>query len=259
MITNDIIQELRELESSLSDTPARNIYSVPDGYFERFAGLVLNRIKAVNSIDPQEELDYLYPELNTISKEPLYSVPTGYFNELSESLMIGVRSHEDYQTSDEELSSLSPLLSSIGKQNPYSVPEGYFENFGKDVNLNSYKKPAAKTVSMVNRKWFRFAAAAVVIGFIALTGISLFFNKTVPVSNTQEWVEKNMKKVSTDDINNFIQSADEESSQNSIVTTAPKTTDIQDLMKDVSDKDIQDFLNKTNAGTEESDADLLLN
>jgi hypothetical protein len=212
----------------------------------------------LDTADPREELNFLSPLLNTISKELPYVVPDGYFNELPESLMAGVRSHEDYETSHEELSTLSPLLSSIGKQNPYSVPEGYFENFGKDVNLNSDKR-LVKIVSMVDRRWFRFAAAAVVIGFIALTGITLFFNKTVSVSNAQEWVEKNMNKVSTDDINNFIQTADEESAQNSIVTTAPKTTDIQDLMKDVSDKDIQDFLNKTNAGSEESDADILLN
>ncbi|MEJ0102929.1 MAG: hypothetical protein WDO19_10375 [Bacteroidota bacterium] len=69
------------------------------------------------------------------------------------------------------------MLNSIGKQNPYSVPDGYFENFGKDVNLKSDNKPVAKTVLMVNRKWFRFAAAAVVIGFIAITGVSLFFIK----------------------------------------------------------------------------------
>ena len=259
MTKSDIIQELTELESTLYNVPARNIYQVPDGYFEGFAVLVLNRIKALNSAGSREELNYLSPLLNTISKQVPYSVPEGYFNELPESLMAGIRSHEDYQTSDEELSSLSPLLNSMGKQNPYSVPDGYFENFGKDINLKSDNKPAAKIVSMVNRKWFRFAAAAVVIGFIAITGISLFFNKTVSVSNTHEWVKQNLKKISTDDINTFIQTAEEESSQHSIVTTAPKTTDINDLMKDVSDKDIQEFLNKTNASAEDSDADILLN
>src|ERR1700733_1750420 len=114
MITNDIIQELGELESSLYNVPAWNIYSVPDGYFEGFSSLVLSRIKALNATGTQEELDFLYPELNTISKELPYFAPAGYFNDLSESIMAGIRSHEDYQTSDEELSSLSPLLSSIG-------------------------------------------------------------------------------------------------------------------------------------------------
>ena len=257
MTKSDIIQELTELESTLYNVSSRNIYQVPDGYFDGFAALVLNRIKALNSADSREELNHLSPLLNTISKQLPYSVPEGYFNELPESLMAGIRAHEDYQTSDEELSSLSPLLNSIGKQNPYSVPDGYFENFGKDINLKSDNKPAAKTVSMVNRKWFRFAAAAVVIGFIAITGVSLFFNKTVPVSNTHEWVEKNMKKVSTDDINIFIQTADEEDAQKEAVATSGKT-DIKELLKDVSDKDIQTFLNETSSPDGNSD-DLLLN
>jgi hypothetical protein len=254
MAKNDIIQELSELESSFYNVPARNLYTVPQGYFEAFAGLVMNRIKASNSADPQEELNHLSPFLNSISRHIPYSVPVNYFQELPESLLEGVRSHEDYQTAEEELSSLSPLLSSIGNKNPYAVPEGYFENFGKDVNLKSDNKPATKVISIVNRKWFRFAAAAVVIGFIALTGVSLFFNTTpARVSNTHEWVEKNMNKVSTDEMNKFILVGDEESN------ASAKATDIKDLMKDVSDKDIQDFLNKTNAGNDENDADILLN
>lgn len=252
MAKNDIIQELSELESSLGNVPAGNIYSVPQGYFDGLAGVVMNRIKAINSTTPREELNYLSPFLNSISRELPFSVPGDYFRELPESIMEGIRNHEDYQTAEEEISSLSPLLSSIGNKNPYAVPEGYFENFGKDVNLKSDNKRAVKVVSLVNRKWFRFAAAAVVIGFVALTGVNLFFNNsTNPISNTHRWVEENMKKVSTDEMNTFIQSTDE--------TSTAKTTDIKDLMKDVSDTDIQDFLNKTNAGNDESDGDILLN
>lgn len=253
MAKKDIIQELSELGSSFSDIPARNMFTVPQGYFDELAVFVMNRIKALNSTNPQEELNCLSPFLNEISRELPYSVPPNYFRELPDALMEGIRSHEDYQTADEELSSLSPLLSSIGNKNPYAVPAGYFENFGKDVNLKSDSKPPVKVISIVNRKWFRFAAAAVVTGFIAMTGVLLFFTDSpIRTSNTHEWVEKNMKKVSTDEIDSFIQ-ADEQP------TATAKTTDIRELMKDVSDNDIQDFLSKTNAGNDESDADLLMN
>ena len=260
MAKNDIIQELSELESSFSNVPARNIYSVPQGYFDGLAGVVLNRIKALDATHPQEELNYLSPFLNDISRELPFSVPQDYFRELPDTVMEGIRNHEDYQTAEEEISSISPLLSSIGNKNPYGVPEGYFENFGKDINLRSDHKPAAKVVSLVNRKWFRLAAAAVVIGFVAMTGINLFFNgHSIPTSNTHRWVEENMKKVSTAEMNNFIQADDEESKGKDIATAG--TADIRELMKDVSDNDIQDFLNKTNAGNDESesDADILLN
>jgi hypothetical protein len=256
MERNDIIQELRDLNSVLFDYPGGTSYTVPAGYFEGFADLVLNRIHALKAANVKEELNYLSPFLNSLSRENSYSVPEGYFDELPESLMSVIRKHEDYQTADEELSLLSPLLSGINKRNPYSVPEGYFENFGKDVNLKSENKPVAKTVSMVNRKWFRFAAAAVVIGFVAMTGISLFFNGSVSVSNPHEWVKENLKKVSTDEINSFVQPADEQSAN--AITASAKTADIKELMKDVSDKDIQNFLNETTVAEENSD-DLLLN
>ena len=260
MAKNDIIQELSQLESSFSNVPARNIYVVPQGYFEGLAGRVMSRIKALDSTNPQEELNYLSPFLNSISRELPFSVPQNYFRELPEAVMEVIRNHEDYQTAEEELSSLSPMLSNIGNKNPYAVPEGYFENFGKDINLKSDNKPAAKVVSLVNRQWFRFAAAAVVIGFVALTGINLFFNNhTIPTSNTHRWVEENMNKVSTDEMNSFMQADDEESKGKEVATAG--TSDIRELMKDVSDNDIQDFLNKTNAGNDESesDADILLN
>ena len=68
-----------------------------------------------------------------------------------------------------------------------------------------------------------------------------------------------MNKVSTDEMNSFIQADDEESKGKDVATAG--TSDIRELMKDVSDNDIQDFLNKTNAGNDESesDADILLN
>jgi hypothetical protein len=256
MTNKDTIQELKELNSMLASLPSQNIYTVPDGYFEVFAAQVLNRIKALEADNAGEELNLLSPLVSNISKTLPYNVSNGYFNEFEEKLMTTIHQQEDYQTADEELSSLSPLLSGIGKQNPYTIPEGYFENLENNINL----KPAtqtAKTVSMVNRKWFRYAAAAVVIGFIALTGIQFLNNNSGSISNPHAWVEKNMKKVSTDDINNFIQIADEGSSDQNNPTSAK--TDIKDLMKDVSDKDIQDFLNKTSAGNEDTDADILLN
>ncbi len=253
MAKNDIIQELSELGSSFTDIPARDLYFVPQGYFEELAGLVMSRIRAVNSANPREELTYLSPFLQAIPRELPFSVPEGYFQNLPETLMESIRKHEDYQTAEEELSSLSPLLNGIGNKNPYAVPEGYFENFGKDVNLKPVSKPAAKVVSMVHRKWFRFAAAAVVIGFIAMTGVLLFFSDgPIRISSTHKWVEENMNKVSTDEINSFIQ-ADEQA------TASSKGTVIRELMKDVSDNDIQDFLGKTNASNDENDGDLLLN
>jgi hypothetical protein len=258
MAKKEIIQELIELDSSLVNMPAVSIYAVPEAYFDRFSLEVMTRIKALNAATAKDELNHLSPLLNTVSRTLPYTVDSNYFQDLPELILQNVRNHEDYQTAEEELISLSPLLSNIGNKNPYAVPGDYFENFGKDINLKSDNKPAGKIIPLVKSTWFRFAAAAVAIGFIALTGISLFFNNaTVTTSNTHEWVEKNTNNVSTDELNNFIQSADEDPKNASVATV--KSTELMDLMKDVSDNDIQDFLNKTNVGNDENDADILLN
>jgi hypothetical protein len=254
MNNKDTIRELNDLNSPLANITLENIYSVPEGYFEGLASQILNRIRALNVTDAGEELSYLSPFLGSISKKLPYSVPGGYFDELAEQLTASVQFREGYQTADEELFALSPVLSGIGKQNPYSVPQGYFDGLESNIKLNNRARASAKVVSMVNRKWIRIAAAAVIIGFITLTGIQFLNNNSRSSSHPYGAIDSN--GVSTADINSFIQIVDEGSGQNSMAISVK--TDIKDLMKDVSDKDIQDFL-KISAGSEETDADNVLN
>ena len=115
-----------------------------------------------------------------------------------------------------------------------------------------------KVIVMGGRKWFRYAAAAVMIGFLATTAL-LFFNKqdTATTSPTsQELVKKMMKKVSTDEINSFVES----SIETPVVAQVATTNEVKTLMKDVSDKEIQDFLTDTqSAEPDNGDDDLILN
>jgi hypothetical protein len=83
----NILNELKELNSSLANGNLGNVYQVPPGYFDGLAAQVLGRIQT-----------------------------------LSDSI-----SHEDEDNAADELKTISPLLSSINKQMPYSVPAGYFE------------------------------------------------------------------------------------------------------------------------------------
>ena len=238
----NILQELNEIRSNLINVTSENVYSVPEGYFENFAEQVLNRINAMNAANAKDELNYLSPLLNSVSKEIPYSIPIGYFDGLEKKLMQGIRESEDYQTAKEELESISPLLSSLNKQVPYNIPQGYFKNLTSKVNT----KPQIKIVSITNRRWFHYAAAAVIVGFIALGGL-LFLNKkpTVdPNKNPDEWIAKNVKKVNTNKLDDFIKLDDEEH----IAKGSPiKTDEIKDLMKDVPEKQIQQFLNETEA------------
>lgn len=236
----NILQELNELNSTLATFTPQNIYTVPEGYFDGLITEVLNRIKALEAINAKEELNYLSPSLNKISRDLPYTVPAGYFEGLAENTLKLVYESNDFQSAKEELETLSPLLSGLSKKMPYAVPQGYFENLGKKEN-----KPAAKVVSITHRSWFKYTAAAVVTGFIVLAGF-LFFDspKSVdPVEQPYAWVKKNIKKVDKADIDEFVKLADEELfNQSAIATGSVKSAEIKDLMKDVSDKEIKEFL-----------------
>lgn len=208
-----ILNELKELNSSLAVTVFSNPYTVPEGYFETFAEQVLNRIKAGEAGSAQKELAIISPALaglirinpykapegyftsladeaivlaqnsepvspvlDLTGKEMPYAVPAGYFENLEETLLVKVRQHPDYLSPQEELEEISPLLSGLKKEMPYEVPAGYFENLatGKQVESPVVNMAPAKTVSFVRHKWVRFAAAAVVIGVLVMGGLKIF-------------------------------------------------------------------------------------
>lgn len=248
------MQELKELESKLADLPVSNTYQVPTGYFDDLAGNILNHIKALDANDPRDELNFLSPFLSKASVINPYSVPNDYFEYLEKELMNIVK-NEKGQTAKEEIEELSPLLSGLKKQVPYSLPQGYFENLDIPVEKKE-TSPKAKIVSIGSRKWFRYAAAAAIVGIIA-TFTVIFINKKQnidPGTNSYAWIKKNMKKVSTEEIDSFIV-IDKEIP----VVASAEPDEIKELMKGVSDKEIQEFLNDTEDAETGIDDDLLLN
>ena len=134
-------------------------------------------------------------------------MPEGYFDTLEKKLGQTITGDKD-QTATEELESISPLLSGLKKKTTYTVPAGYFENLQPAIAKENPIRET-KVISITSRKWFRYAAAALVIGFVATIGV-LLLNKSNGIDPTDKsfaWVQKNMKKVSTDDINEFVELA----------------------------------------------------
>jgi hypothetical protein len=237
---NDILNELKELGSNLSVAPFENIYTVPVGYFEGFASQVFARIKALEATEAKDELNILSPYLNNLSKEIPFKTPAGYFDALDERMMNLVRSSADYlhkesfgQTTDEELESLSPLLQSLKKENPYTIPQGYFENLSVPVVEKT------KVVSMVNRKWLRYAVAAMMIGLISMVGISIIKNNTGdPIAKIEKKATKEINKSSNEELNDFIQNTSTD------VAAIEKKSDVElnDLLKDIPDEELNQFV-----------------
>ena len=253
---NSILNELVSLGSTLSTDSPQNFYEIPAGYFDRLPDQILNRIKALNSENASEEIKVLSTVLSQVSKTNIYSVPAGYFEDLSDNIIQGIYEHPDYQTSKEELTSISPLLSGISKKTPYTIPEDYFENLG----IKTSEKSETRVVSITFRKWYRYAAAAVIVGIITMGGWLFISKKQIdPVKNPDGWVAKNTKKISTDEVDNFINLDNNEHLLNnsSVASNDTNAQEIKDLMKDVSEKEIDNFLNDADKLQDNDEATLL--
>ena len=253
---NTILNELADLGSDLKDHNPQNIYTAPAGYFEGLADQILNRIKALEASNAKDELSYLSPFLSNISKEMPYSVPAGFFQDLSEDVLKKISEHKDHQTSKEEIETLSPLLSSLKNKNPYSIPAGYFEKLETGV-----EKKETKVISITKRRWYRLAVAAVVIGIVAISGLVIFRSKQVdPNKNPQAWIEKNVdKKVSKNNLDEFVKLAEDGSTNVAYEKDDVKHAEIKELMKDVPEKEIEDFLNDAIAMESNGDTDGSMN
>jgi hypothetical protein len=249
---DNILQELKELQSPLAGAGFENLYTVPAGYFDNLAAEVLGRIKAIDAVNASEELRFLSPLLNSISKEMPYSLPAGFFNEQEEKTLQLIKGVDNDLTVEEELSSISPLLNSLKKEMPYSVPAGYFDGIDSSIATQGHK--TTKVVSMPSQRWFRYAAAAIVIGFVAIGGFFLFNKKDNidPKTQSAEWVNKNMKKVSTDEIDNFVELSEPLVAKVEVKNDAKDKKEVQELIKDIPDKDIQNFLDDTQVTDQES-------
>ena len=134
----------------------------------------------MNAQNADDEINLLSPLVAGISKEMPYALEVGYFEKLDDQLLSLVKEKNDHQSVDEELQELSPLLKSLKKEMPYSVPAGYFEN-----GVKVPTKQEARVIPLTSRKWFRYAAAAIVIGIV--TTVVLVVNKANsvdPVNNS---------------------------------------------------------------------------
>ena len=250
------MNELADLGSGLKDHNPQNIYTVPVGFFEGLADQILNRIKAIDATNAKDELKYLSPLLSNVSKEMPYSVPAGFFQNLSEDVLKNISEHEDYQTSEEEIESLSPLLSSLKNKKTYLAPAGYFEKLETKI-----EKKETKVISISRRRWYRLAIAAVVIGIVVIGGLLFIKSGQVnPVDNPHAWIEKNVKKVDQAKIDEFVSLANDDSSDKvDNESDAAKKAEIKELMKDVSEKEIEEFLNDAVALESSTDTDGSMN
>lgn len=248
---NNILQELNELNSSLANITPQNIYTVPDGYFDGLAIQMLNRIRAMEAVNVADETNFLSPILSAVPRKMPYAVPDGYFELLAEQVLLSVHNNSDHQTANEELAILSPVLSGLKKEmtaraghpeGPYSVPQGYF-----DTLHDRPAKQKAKIISMVHRKWFRYAAAAVVTGIIALTIFISADKKKESEEKIFAQVKEDVMKMDDTQKDNLVDFIDAgmNGKETAEVNSDNKSKEIKQLLQDVSDEELKDFQEQT--------------
>jgi len=229
-----IQDELNELNSQLPGEGQGKSYSVPQGYFENFAATVMAKIRENEGTDSASaEIAGLSPLLAGLSRTTPYSVPDGYFDQNLQSLSAFTNENEE-----------SLVLSFIEKEMPYEVPRGYFANF-PDTVLEKLNGGDTKVVPIIRRRWMHIAAAAVVAGIITLSGLAYFKSGTT----VKDTAAVEIKKASTEDLNTFIKSTDINLLDEN--TTAQNSNDVKQLLKDVSDKELEAFLDQVPAEDEE--------
>ncbi|GAB4093946.1 hypothetical protein [Flaviaesturariibacter terrae] len=190
-------------------------YAVPEGYFDSFAALVLARIRREEAA---AELEESFPLLAGIPKEMPFAVPEGYF---------------------ERTAVLPSLLDSIGREMPYAVPAGYFESLPQ-VLLARVAPPAAKVVRMRPR-WVQLAAAAVVGAVLVVGGWLYEGGHSTVTSNPEAWVEKGLKSVPDETLDEFIETTDPAAS---VAAGNSARKDVSTLLKDMPVSEMDAFLDQ---------------
>jgi hypothetical protein len=254
MINQDnILNELRGLNSDLP--PGNNLhpYSVPEGYFEGLAESIL--AKVTGQASAKDEIASLSPFLAGLSRTMPYSVPENYFSENMEGL--------EGLTTDVE----SIPLTFASKQPPYEAPSGYFDTLAE--NVLARVKPQAKIIPLYRRGWMRAAVAAVVVGIMTFAGLNYFGgkqnngiasnNNTVQQSTTPEKlnpaIAKELNTVSTEELDAFIKKVDavDTVSKSSVVShSTTKKDKLRSMLKDVSNDELDNFLNQVPTASEEA-------
>jgi hypothetical protein len=221
------------------------VYQVPEGYFENLAGNIINRIKARDAANAKEELELLSPLLGSMGKINPFSSPEDYFTDISDNIVAGVKA---IAFVNEELENLSPVMMGLKNKQVYDVPEGYFETVPAVILQKAKEQQPAKLVGInFSKRIIRYAAAAVVTGFIVLSGY-LYQNKNaVPITD----IAKATAKIPDQEIETFLNN-NTVSLADTYADTLNTTTveenggadDTKDLLADISDEELQKYVDQ---------------
>lgn len=206
-LDTDIVMLVKAEGGLLQITAQPQFGQLPEGYFDTLADAILNKIKTQDSA--AEELENLSPVLHNLPQQNVFTVPDGYFESLPAAVLGSISTIDE---TDAELNQLSPVLFDIPKKNVFTVPEGYFESLSDQI-IHTTQPVQAKIVSMRSRTavFLRYAVAAVFTGVIALGVYQFTANQTkvlpeyYATAKQIKDVDAELATVSDDDIIKYLQ------------------------------------------------------
>ncbi len=236
--------------ASLLETVKENPYQAPKGYFDLLAATILNRIKATEAGSPTEELSFLSPVLNSLDKKAPFSNPVEYFEELPENVVAGIRAVDFV---NEELENLSPLMNDLKNKQVYQVPANYFDTVPGMVTDKITQQDALVVAVDFRKRVLRYAAAAVVIGIMALGAwmysgkpteikpIAINSSAPIPDSVSSELV----KTLSDSDLVSLADNPVFSGTETTDIALDELTTnDTNELLGDLSDEVLEQYLDQ---------------
>lgn len=173
---NEILKELEEISPMLSQIQKVNVFEVPEYYFEELT----EKLTLFTLLNVNEESAFI-PEKD-IPLSQMRDIPEGYFDSLSDHILSKIKNNEA-QNEEEELINSFPVLYSLKDKNVFSIPQNYFQGLESTILNKINNKPAAKGVS-IQSKWWKYAAAAVATGIIAVSSLFIFSDHSKVTVNT---------------------------------------------------------------------------
>ncbi|PWT70278.1 MAG: hypothetical protein C5B59_20960 [Bacteroidetes bacterium] len=248
---SQVTDELKDLSPLLNQLEKKNPYEVPENYFFQFPAEMMQVLQSMSApdLDAKKELEGLSTLLSQADKKNPYETPPGYFTDLPENLAGALRAVSFVK---EELKHASPLSDQLRNEKTYSVPEGYFDGLAAEVLEKIKSQPSkARIIPMKEkRSWLKYAVAAAITGTILTVGILTYQMQNKPADDPAIGLTKVSDKEIADFLKNQVMPMTEPSNNNNNTTASIDfgENDIKDLLGDVSDNELQDYMNEQ-AGT----------
>jgi hypothetical protein len=241
--SNEILEELEAISPLLAGIEKNNIFKVPEGYF-----IGLAEKMAVYAFLNQEKK----PDISVTQQ-----VPDGYFDSLSARILAKIKDEELINAS-QEIQNLSPVLFSLKDKNVFTVPAGYFEGISSNV-LRKLNHQPAKVISIKRAKSFwKYAAAAILTGAIAISSLQIFNSSPDMIKNNSvvtessglpDYIRSSFQYKTPDQVNAAITTLSDDEIINYLETHG-NIMDNDALTKDIDTKQLPaatDYLTDDNA------------